>query len=519
MSAPEPGTSTRSTRSARSAGAARPWAPALVRSRVPTTAETVTAILESRELYRVGELLPPRSDVGRPRVYPGWSVVLFGTLARHFRSAARAHAELHSQPLWNLARTQSQRAITELGLTGQVSQADSPPTWGAWVTARNDHLATDAGLAAVARIHLEEATTLAHQLGLGLPSGPGSWSHPDKSRTTYGDGTLVTPMYRPPRAVRETLPDGSVRIHYPDPDTGELLDSPPRRYDPDAAEHHGKAGPVHATNYVAWHVRGAGYYQRVILVIDHVDAPGHEADTAVRLLGDVRRALGEGIQAVVYDGAFRGVHIDHVMRHYGYVVICKPATGTSTDTTPLAVRIPARGSQPGTGDRTARSHPLGTWEHTPHGARCLHVLAAINGAVCEIALDERGDPALLAQLARRQVKRPRRSDGTYHFSVGYEVPCPHSPFWVWISPHGTAENRNSRAENVRIIAAADPDGQRLVGIRSDAESHHFHYKRTLLVGRAMSKGWRRGLLDQYCFALLNNALVAHRAHSVTPSAA
>jgi hypothetical protein len=207
---------------------------------------------------------------------------------------------------------------------------------------------------------------------------------------------------------------------------------------------------------------------------------------------------------VVYDGAFHGVHLDHVMRQLGYVVISKPATATTTEQTPDAVRLP--------GGRSARSYPLGTWEHTTASGTCRHLLAAVGGAVVEIGLDEAGDPQLLTHLSRRQVKRPRRSDGTFHFSVGYEVPCPVEPFWVWISPHTTdAAHRSRRADQLRVIAAGDPDGQRILGIRSDAESHHYHYKRTLLVGRAMSKGWRRGLLDQHAYALLHNAVVAHRA--------
>lgn len=35
----------------------------------------------------------------------------------------------------------------------------------------------------------------------------------------------------------------------------------------------------------------------------------------------------------------------------------------------------------------------------------------------------------------------------------------------------------------------------------------------------MSLGWRRGLLDHYCFALLNNALVRHRALQGSPGLA
>ena len=227
----------------------------LGRTRVPSTAETITALLHSPELYALGDLLPERCAVGRPREHPGWSVLLYGALARHYRSGARAHAELHSPQVWSHVQTQAAHAARTLGVAAPSALA--PPTWSTWVTARNRHLTTDEGLGRVAEVHLQEASALAHGLGLCLTTGGGSWSHPAKTRTAYGDGTLVTPMYRPPDALRQTLPDGSVQVLYPDPITGELLETPTRRYDPDAAEHHGKGGPAHATNYVAWHVRGS----------------------------------------------------------------------------------------------------------------------------------------------------------------------------------------------------------------------------------------------------------------------
>ncbi|WP_460966695.1 hypothetical protein [Pedococcus soli] len=410
--------------------------------------------------------------------------------------------------IWDHTLTQVAEAGAALGIS--IAPAGQPPTWGAWVTACNTHLATDEGLRRVSAVHLQQAVDLAHDIGLCLPSCGGSWSHPAKTRTAYGDGTLVTPIYRPPTAVRHTLADGTIAVLYPDPETGELLPQPRRRYDPDAMEHHGKAGPAHATNYVAWHVRGGSYYERVILTIGRVEAAGREAETAVTLLGDLRRAFGDELQAVVYDGAFRGVHLDQVMRRYGYVPISKPGTYAAAETAPSAVRLP--------NGRSAKSFPLGTWTHDTPTGPCTHILAAVNGAVSEIGLDESGDPVLLGQLARRQVKRPRRADGRFHFSVGYEMPCQAGAFWVWVSPHADrADLHARRSENVRIIAATDPDGQRIVGIRSDAESHHYHFKRTLLVGRAMSLGWRRGLLDQYCFALLNNSIVRWRSTHGQPA--
>lgn len=475
------------------------WQERLNRGDAPTTSETILALVCSPELYALADLIPARSPVGRPRAHPPWSVIMFGALARHYRSGARTQNELATPLMWAYLQHAAARA-RRLGLP--ATGLDGPPTWSAWMHARDYYLATDQGLAAVAAVHLDSAVDLAHQLGLASRAGGGSWSHPAKTRTVYGDGTLVTPMYRPPKAIRQLDPDGTVRVSYPDPETGELRTTPPRRYDPDALEHHGKAGPVHATNYVAWHLRGPSYYERVILTIGVVQAPGREADTAVALLGDIHRVLKDDVQAAVYDGAMRGRHLDVIMRRYGYVPIAKVHTDTPTVLTPTSVRLPT--------GRAASSYPLGTWEHDVAGRACRHLVAAVNGAACEIGLADTGDPVLRGLLARRQVKRPRRGTGEYHFSVGYEVPCPAEPFLVWISPHNKPPTEPARAEHVRIISAADPDGTRIVGIRSDAEGHHSMFKRTLLIDRAMTLGARRGLLDQHAYALMHNALVLHR---------
>jgi hypothetical protein len=64
---------------------------------------------------------------------------------------------------------------------------------------------------------------------------------------------------------------------------------------------------------------------------------------------------------------------------------------------------------------------------------------------------------------------------------------------------------------MRIIAPDDPDFLNLGTVRSDAENFHDNLKRTLLVGRQMSLGWHRGLVDIYSYALLNNAIAEQRA--------
>ena len=240
----------------------------------------------------------------------------------------------------------------------------------------------------------------------------------------------------------------------------------------------------------------------MVLALDHIDRPGQEANAAVRLLGDVHREARDGIQVAIYDGAMRGTHIEQIMTRYGYLVIANPPAYNDPG---LATATVVRGRG---GTRTP-SLPLGTANHVTAQGECQHTLAAVNGAVVEIDLDDSGDPVIRQILTRGAVKRARRRDGRHHFNIGYRIDCPHGPFEVWLSPHAQRDG-DPRPEHLRALPAGDPDTLRLRGLRSDAESVHSQFKRTLITDRAMTLGWRRGLLDYYCYAWYSNALTEQR---------
>jgi hypothetical protein len=312
---------------------------------------------------------------------------------------------------------------------------------------------------------------------------------------------VVRPIYRPPRTVHTTDDDGSPVTLFIDTATGAVLEKPKHRYDPDIAEHRGHAGPALGHAYVAWHARGPAKYQRVMLHLGHVEHPGGEAATAVQLLGDVHRVAGNGIQVAIYDGAFRGAHLHEIMSRFGYLVIAKQPTYTDEDLQTTASVKTSDG-------RRAQSLPLGIVTHNTPAGLCAHTLAAINGSVVELDLDETGDPVVRRHLARGPVKRARRQDGHFHFNVGYRITCPSGDFDIWLSPHPQRPG-DPRPEALRVFPDGDQDNLRLRGLRSDAESVHSAFKRTLLVDRAMALGWRRGLLDYYTFAWYANALAEH----------
>lgn len=473
------------------------------------TIDRLGAVMASPMLIRLGAELTVEHRVGRRPQHPPYVMLQFAALARLARSAVRVELDLANPTTWAYARSMTLDAIRGHRLDVEPP-GSAPPTWEQWRWFRDQHLASDEGLGDLARAFPALGVELARRIGQLDPHGPGSLSHPDASRTVYGDGTIVRPIYRPPEAVRMHESDGSVIAMYPDARTGQLLAHPPGRFDPDLAEHHGHRGSVLGHGYVAFHTRGSSAYQRVVLGVDHIDAPGREAACSLRLLADVARHARTGIQLVVYDGAFRGVHIDDVMRRHGYVVISKMPTSTGDDHTLQAVRLP--------NGRTAKSYPLGMVSHDTPLGECSHILGTIGGRVVQLDLDEGGDPVVVATPRRGPIKRSRRTNGQYHFNLGYDIDCTDGPFTVWLSPHGTPGNP-ARPENLRAIPDDDPDSLRLRGLRSDAESFHANLKRTLLVDRAMSLGWRRGLLDTYAFALLNNAITEMVANTQAHAAA
>lgn len=469
--------------------------------------DRIRAVLRHRALYEIGAEIQPHNQVGRKPAHPAYLLLIYASLARVLRSGIRVETDLLEGELWDLVRHESRATLRREGLD-LPPPGLKPPAWHHWRRLRDDHLATDEGIAMVQRLHLPRAVELAQRIGMLNPRGPGSMTHPSHLRAVYGDGTIVRPIYAPPKKVLVEDDHGETVVQFIDPHTGELVDLPGRRYDPDVALHQGHAGPALGHGYVAWHTRGTGIYERVMLHLGYIDHPGGEAAAAVDLLRDIHRVAGNGVEVAIYDGAFRGTHIDQIMTRYGYQVIAKQPSFSDEDLATAAI-------VKGLDGRRVPSIPLGIAAHNTEIGICHHTLAAINGAVVEIDLDDTGDPVVRSTPHRTAVKRARRADGRFHFNVGYRVDCPRSPFEAWLSPH--AKNPSDpRPEALRVFPDGDPDTLRLRGLRSDAESVHSGYKRTLITERAMSLGWRRGLIDYYAYAWYTNALAeaAYRAAQV-----
>jgi len=474
----------------------------VVRTQVLTISEQLEAVFSNPHLYLLAAEAPMRQPTGRPSEHPAWALLAYGVLARVFRSGAKVEGELAEPATW--AR------VLEVVEAVRVAHPDldippaaaRPPAWDAWKHARNRHFTDPEVLQTLQTRFTELAVAQARGAGLLDPSGPGSLCHPDRSRLVYGDGTVVRPMYRPPPATRTTDPvTGELTITYLDP-AGKPIPAPLRRFDPDAADHHGHTGSVHGQNYVGIYARNEAAHSRIVLAVARVPRPGLEADTAVAAVKALHAITGPGILAVVYDGAMRGVHIDDLMGSCGLLVISKVHASGQT------------AARKGRAAPTPRWFTLGTWEHDSPTGTCTHQLAAVDGAVTEVGLDVAGKPVVLGRLDRKQVKRSQRGTGRYHFNVAYSVPCPGGSFLAWVTPHGEpGDDNHRRADAMRVIAEGEPDFSRLYSIRSDAESFNSQLKRTLLVNRAMSLGGRRQLLDFLLFGMLRNSEAAYRARA------
>lgn len=438
----------------------------------------VEAILRNPETYALAAAIPPHiPGEGRPRDYPDFMVIVYEALISVYGSARQVDAELSHRLVWRLI----QRLVKKR--TG-VRLPGRPMRRHHYLYLRTRYLTLTHVQDQLGELHREHAARQARELGLLDPDGPGSWTHPDPTRSLYGDGKVITPLYR--------AKPGDMKVNKR---TGEIR---PLKAEPDAGLHwEGTGETAWGTKFVLVAARGPGERERIILDAAFVPSPGGEAAAAMDCLQRVA-PLTPGAQAVVYDTALRGVHHQTLLRDLGLMPVN---------------RVTARraGSKQKRRDPSEQRQEKTALVETKTVDGHIVNLYSRGGVLGIGQIDDQGEMHFV-ELQRIRTHRTKGKDGKYRWYNDYRLPAGGT---ITVRLHGNADDerrRLNRPENVRPISPKDPDFHRLFRQRNDAESINRGLDDTLFLRRAHSVGHRRQWINLLGFALMVNslALMEHR---------
>jgi len=450
--------------------------------------ERLEALVANPALYELARLVPDQdpSSGGRRRQYPVFMWLLYDALLSVYGSARRVEVELAHPLVW--------RHLSDL-----VRQRfpDEPDQWLPNTPIRRHHylygrtrwLTDEPILAELRANHRRLAVDQARSLGLLNPEGPGSWTHSDLSRMLYGDGKVLTPLFR--------AHPGDTRL---DKATGQQSTV---RAEPDGALHfEGTGETAWGTKWVVMAARSNDVHGRVILDVDWVPAPGGEAAVAIDSVAALA-PLCPGAQGVIYDTAFRGVHHQRLMRDLGLLSVNKVT----------AAKAGAKAPRRDAGRRVPKSTFLEQRTITrPDGSAATVDLFACDGAVGVVRVSDTGEQCFEA-LSRVRTHRNPDKNGKFRWYNDYRLPPSAGGGTITVRLHATDDDvrrRFNRTENIRAIPAADPDFAALYRRRNDAESINRALDDTLWLRRAHSIGHARQHLNLLTYALGVNSLARHR---------
>lgn len=333
-----------------------------------------------------------------------------------------------------------------------------------------------------------QAAKQAKSMGMFDAAG-GSVTHPARQNVLVGDGTVLRPRV-----------DAVLGDLQRDERTGALEQ---KRYDPDAGTFKTGDGTtvVHGTKFGFVESRLPHVNERAILSVFNVPkGRGHsEADEALKVIDRAHERLPEA-QAVAWDMAMRGTHIDHLYRR-GLQPVVKTAKSA--------------GGKPR--QRFIEMHKAKLVDGTEEQVN----LWAMNGGL-SILVVAAGEEHLV-QCDRKQTDKRANAGGGYRWYVDVVVPDdPRVPSRLrgarisLVRVDTTANDQKTglnRAENLRPIHQGDADWDRLYALRPGAEATNRWFKERLRDTRAPAIGVPRQHLHLVLGAMFNNfrAWLAHRA--------
>jgi hypothetical protein len=232
--------------------------------------------------------------------------------------------------------------------------------------------------------------------------------------------------------------------------------------------------------------------------------PRDEAQAVLSILRRIKPHAPEA-QALTYDMALRGVHLQEIYRNFGLVPVVPVHAAANPD----------RGSGRRAGTYKPKVADLETRTVTlPNGEdRTVH-LAVHNGWLSIKELTETGDPHYRPlPIVRNQRHEDKDS---FRFYQHCRLPPEYGGGVIVLRLHNNAEDDRrglNRAEVLRPVPEGSADFERLRVLRPDAESINRAIGDTLFLRRASAKGWRRMMVDLLGWARLVNATTLARCRA------
>jgi len=457
--------------------------------------ERVEALITNPALYAAATAVPERQpgEGGRPRQFPVFMWLLFDALLSVYGSGRRVESELAHPVVWSRIR---EVVADQFPNDPSMWVGDRPMRRHHYLYGRTTYLTQPEILDEIADIHRTYAAQQARGVGLLDPDGAGSWTHPELSRVMYADGKVVTPLFKAQpgtKIVNKTT--GEVR--YP-------------RAEHDAALHwEGTGETAWGCKYVIIAARGTQPNSRIILDADYVATPGGEAATAVTMFSRLAE-LTPGAQAVIYDGALRGVHHQTFLRDLGMLTVNRVTAQTGV-----------RNKSNVTRKRVEKLVFVETKTVTTNNVPTDLQLFSRGGQIGLKDLTDTGEETFVVLDRVRTHRNPDKS-GRYRWYNDYRLPVDHGGGTITVRLHSNDDDMRrkfNRTENVRPIPPGDADFARLYPRRNDAESINRHLDDTLWLRRAHTIGHRRQRLNILTYALGINSLTRHLHCAQAPPAA
>jgi hypothetical protein len=449
-----------------------------------STREKIDVTLRDDGWIEAAALIPDKGEgtVGRPRTYPRRTWTLWSDLRDIWESHTAVERELGRGGWWRYIRREDRRLHPDL-----PPLPPKPPRRQAFEYVRDTYLATNEAIARAAEIHTRVAVRKAKEAGNLDPDGGGSFTHPMIERSLYGDGKVVSALYK-------AKPGDTVRNR----ETGEVR---ALRFDPDAGSHtEGGGDIVYGTKFAFLSTRRAE--GRFILGIEHVEKDKNETIAMLEILRRIREHDREGMQALVYDMAVRGTHVQLILTEIGIVPVVQVH----------AKKNPERKEGRRKGTYIPKIADLDDIEvRMPDGTPKIAHIAAHDGAAAVKELTEAGEPHYeLLECVRIQ----RHTDkNTYRWYGYFRLPEEYGGQIIPIRLHQTEDDdrrKINRTENLRPIPEGSEDFDRLRVLRPDAESINRGVEDVLYINRASAKGWRRQMVDLLGHARLVSAITLAR---------